>query len=181
MFKSSQRISTINVLFIYNKNGFIFNIMYSVFFIADNFSGFNPILLYVIFAIYLIITSKNPIISVLYLILLFGSISCYLVLARKRKTMPLFNLVLYFIVLFYYNMTSLYNKYYSWIVIVYILLCIINIIIDQLNLNDGFLYMNKDSAPSGPDEVRSESMRDRLQECHNAVPDRHCFPLSCKN
>ena len=80
MFKSSQRISTINVLFIYNKNGFIFNIMYSVFFIADNFSGFNPILLYVIFAIYLIITSKNPIISVLYLILLFGSISCYLVM-----------------------------------------------------------------------------------------------------
>jgi NADH-ubiquinone oxidoreductase chain 6 len=63
--------------------------MYSVFFIGDNFSGFNPIFLYIIIAIslisgILIITSKNPIISVLYLILLFGSISCYLVLVGLK-------------------------------------------------------------------------------------------------
>ena len=47
-------------------------------------SGFDPTFLYIIICIsiisgVLIITSKNPIVSVLYLILLFSSISCYLV------------------------------------------------------------------------------------------------------
>jgi len=63
--------------------------MYNIFIIGDNFSGFNPLFLYVIIGIslisgILIITSKNPIISVLYLILLFGSISCYLVLVGLK-------------------------------------------------------------------------------------------------
>lgn len=63
--------------------------MYNVFLIDDNFSGFNPLFLYVIIGIslisgILIITSKNPIISVLFLILLFGSISCYLVLVGLK-------------------------------------------------------------------------------------------------
>jgi NADH-ubiquinone oxidoreductase chain 6 len=63
--------------------------MYSIFFISDHLGGFNPIFLYIIIAIsivsgILIITSKNPIISVLYLILLFGSISLYLVLVGLK-------------------------------------------------------------------------------------------------
>jgi NADH-ubiquinone oxidoreductase chain 6 len=52
--------------------------------INDSYGGFNPLFLYIIIAIsvlsgILIITSKNPIVSVLYLILLFANISCYLV------------------------------------------------------------------------------------------------------
>lgn len=58
--------------------------MYNIFLINDTYNGFNPVFLYIIIIIsifsgILIITSKNPIISVLYLILLFASISCYLV------------------------------------------------------------------------------------------------------
>ena len=75
--------------FILIKNGKYFETMYNIFIIGDNFSGFNPLFLYVIIGIslisgILIITSKNPIISVLYLILLFGSISCYLVLVGLK-------------------------------------------------------------------------------------------------
>jgi NADH-ubiquinone oxidoreductase chain 6 len=63
--------------------------MYNVFLISDKFSGFNPLFLYIIIGIslisgILIIISKNPIISVLFLILLFGSISCYLVLVGLK-------------------------------------------------------------------------------------------------
>lgn len=58
--------------------------MYNIFLINDTYNWFNPVFLYIIIIIsifsgILIITSKNPIISVLYLILLFASISCYLV------------------------------------------------------------------------------------------------------
>ena len=54
-------------------------------FIIDDISGgFHPMFLYIIIGIsilsgILIITSKNPIVSVLYLILLFACISCYLI------------------------------------------------------------------------------------------------------
>jgi NADH-ubiquinone oxidoreductase chain 6 len=59
--------------------------MFTLLFIHDAEKGFDPIFLYVIIVISIIsgifiITSKNPIISVLYLILLFGNISVYLVL-----------------------------------------------------------------------------------------------------
>jgi NADH-ubiquinone oxidoreductase chain 6 len=62
-----------------------FKIYIMSFLIPDIESGFNPMFIYIIIGIalvsgILIITSKNPIISVLYLILLFGSISCYLIL-----------------------------------------------------------------------------------------------------
>jgi len=48
------------------------------------FNGFNIIFLYIIttisiFSGILIVITKNPIVSVLYLILLFASISCYLI------------------------------------------------------------------------------------------------------
>lgn len=56
----------------------------NTFIIEDISGGFHPMFLYVIIGIsilsgILIITSKNPIVSVLYLILLFASISCYLI------------------------------------------------------------------------------------------------------
>lgn len=51
--------------------------------IFNLFNGFNPIFLYLISFIsilsgVLIVITKNPIVSVLYLILLFSTISCYL-------------------------------------------------------------------------------------------------------
>lgn len=71
------------MFYFFKMNEFIIYIM--SFLIPDIESGFNPIFIYIIIGIslvsgILIITSKNPIISVLYLILLFGSISCYLIL-----------------------------------------------------------------------------------------------------
>jgi len=58
--------------------------MYSLFFLPDFFFGFTPQYLNVIAIISLFsgiftIISKNPIVSVLHLILLFTSISCYLI------------------------------------------------------------------------------------------------------
>ena len=58
--------------------------MFYLYQINDISSGFNPIFLYIIMGIsvlsgILIITSKNPIVSVLYLILLFACISGYLI------------------------------------------------------------------------------------------------------
>lgn len=58
--------------------------MYNTFLINDISGGFHPIFLYIIIGVsiisgILIITSKNPIVSVLYLILLFACISCYLI------------------------------------------------------------------------------------------------------
>lgn len=58
--------------------------MSDIFLIHDISNGFDPIFLYFIICIsilsgILIITTKNPIVSVLYLILLFSSISCYLI------------------------------------------------------------------------------------------------------
>lgn len=58
--------------------------MYSLFFLPDFFFGFTPQYLNVIIIISLFagvftIISKNPIVSVLHLILLFTSVSCYLI------------------------------------------------------------------------------------------------------
>lgn len=58
--------------------------MNNIFLINDITGGFHPIFLYIIAGVsiisgILIITSKNPIVSVLYLILLFACISCYLI------------------------------------------------------------------------------------------------------
>jgi NADH-ubiquinone oxidoreductase chain 6 len=58
--------------------------MKNILLIPDISSGFHPIFLYIIIVIsllagILIITTKNPIVSVLYLILLFSCISCYLI------------------------------------------------------------------------------------------------------
>lgn len=58
--------------------------MNSLYKIHDINNGFHPIFLYILIIIsvisgILIITSKNPIISVLYLILLFSCVSCYLI------------------------------------------------------------------------------------------------------
>lgn len=58
--------------------------MYSLFFLPDFFFGFTPQYLNVIAIVSLFsgvftIISKNPIVSVLHLILLFTSISCYLI------------------------------------------------------------------------------------------------------
>ena len=58
--------------------------MLNIFLIHDMSNGFHPIFLYFIIFVslisgILIITTKNPIVSVLYLILLFSSISCYLI------------------------------------------------------------------------------------------------------
>ena len=59
--------------------------MFNLYKINDISNGFDPIFLYIIIAVsilsgILIITSKNPIVSVLYLILLFACISVYLIL-----------------------------------------------------------------------------------------------------
>lgn len=66
-------------------NDFSFLIMFTLFLVPGIQEGFNINFLNIIIVIsvvsgILIITSKNPIISVLYLILLFGNVSCYLVL-----------------------------------------------------------------------------------------------------
>lgn len=58
--------------------------MFNVYIIQDTFNGFstiflNLIALIAIFSGIFIIITKNPIVSVLYLILLFSSISCYLI------------------------------------------------------------------------------------------------------
>lgn len=58
--------------------------MNNTFLINNITGGFHPIFLYIIVGVsiisgILIITSKNPIVSVLYLILLFACISCYLI------------------------------------------------------------------------------------------------------
>lgn len=58
--------------------------MLNIYQIHNIYNGFDPRFLYIIIFIsivsgVLIITSKNPIVSVLYLILLFSSISCYLI------------------------------------------------------------------------------------------------------
>jgi NADH-ubiquinone oxidoreductase chain 6 len=58
--------------------------MKHLFKIYDITNGFNPIFIDIIILIsiisgILIITTKNPIVSVLYLILLFSSVSCYLI------------------------------------------------------------------------------------------------------
>jgi NADH-ubiquinone oxidoreductase chain 6 len=57
--------------------------MKNLFILTDITNGFHPFFLYLIIFISIIsgiyiITTKNPIVSVLYLILLFSSISCYL-------------------------------------------------------------------------------------------------------
>lgn len=59
--------------------------MLHLYFISDDFNGFSSIFLDIIMAISLLsgiltIIAKNPIVSVLHLILLFSSISCYLIL-----------------------------------------------------------------------------------------------------
>ena len=59
-------------------------IMFNVFIIQDSFNGFSTTFLdllafIAIFSGIFIIITKNPIVSVLYLILLFASISCYLI------------------------------------------------------------------------------------------------------
>ena len=58
--------------------------MFNIYLIADTFNGFfigflDIIVLVSLLSGILIIVSKNPIVSVLYLILLFSSISCYLI------------------------------------------------------------------------------------------------------
>lgn len=58
--------------------------MQNLFYVSNTFSGFLPIFLDIIMIISLLagiltIIAKNPIVSVLYLILLFSSISCYLI------------------------------------------------------------------------------------------------------
>lgn len=63
--------------------------VHNIFIINDISNGFHPIFLYIIILIslvagILIITTKNPIVSVLYLILLFASISCYLIFAGLK-------------------------------------------------------------------------------------------------
>ena len=59
-------------------------LMLNLYFISDAFNGFsigflNVITIISFFSGIFIIITKNPIISVLYLILLFSSISCYLI------------------------------------------------------------------------------------------------------
>src|SRR6266849_260895 len=58
--------------------------MFNIYIIQDTFNGFstnflNLLALIAIFSGIFIIITKNPIVSVLYLILLFASISCYLI------------------------------------------------------------------------------------------------------
>lgn len=58
--------------------------MNNIYLISDSFNGFSITFLYIISIISIlagifIIITKNPIVSVLYLILLFSSISCYLI------------------------------------------------------------------------------------------------------
>jgi NADH-ubiquinone oxidoreductase chain 6 len=58
--------------------------MYNIYLISDVFNGFSvsfltAILIVSLFSGIFIIITKNPIVSVLYLILLFSSISCYLI------------------------------------------------------------------------------------------------------
>ena len=58
--------------------------MFNIYYIQDTYSGFSThfliaiIILSLLSGVFIIIT-KNPIVSVLYLILLFSSISCYLI------------------------------------------------------------------------------------------------------
>jgi NADH-ubiquinone oxidoreductase chain 6 len=66
------------------KRFLIINVMLNLYIISDMFNGFSISFLDIIVIISLfsgifIIISKNPIVSVLYLILLFSSISCYLI------------------------------------------------------------------------------------------------------
>jgi NADH-ubiquinone oxidoreductase chain 6 len=58
--------------------------MYNLFLISSHYLGFYPLFLSIIvivsiFSGILTIVSKNPIVSVLYLILLFSGVSCYLI------------------------------------------------------------------------------------------------------